>query len=812
MKIFTKAFLMRSIIFLAACHFQKVSGQSRIHGFVVDNNNKPVPMANVFLLQANDSSLRKGVVTTLSGTYSFHNIPEGNYIISGTYVGFQKTYTAAFVIGINDNDKDAGTIQLSPEDKKLDDVTVIAKKPLLEQTTDRLIINVENSITSAGSTALEILERSPGIVVDLQNGIISLNGKNNVVVMINGKVSHMPISAAIQMLAGMSSGNIEKIELITTPPANLDAEGDAGYINIVLKENNNYGTNGSYSATLGYGKGWVAEASINFNHRKGRVNMYGDFSYSRIKKPLPIISYNKISDMGDIRETFVNNNRVDTQRNVMGRLGLDYDISKHTVMGILISGYDNRYTQAELSTNLIKKNGELDTTIRLANSEINHWNNFSGNLNMQHNFGDEEKLFVNMDYFYYYNNQPANYFSSYFDNTGDFVYKQNARGGKRTNIHFWVGAIDYVKQLCKKISVEAGVKETTSAFTNDVTLEKWEQNAWAIEKSLSANYILNENYSAAYISFKVTANKNTEAKLGLRYEYTNSNLGTTEIKNMVDNHYGDFFPSLSVSHKLNENHSVNISYSSRITRPTINNLAPFTYFINANTELTGNPALQPAISNTLMATYTFKKYLFSLSFSKSDNYIAFQPHSDSVTNKIVISPQNLINLKTIFTSLAVPVKINTWWSMQYNLSGVWQQVNALYDRAPVRLEQINYNLNMSQSFKLPDNYSIELTGFYQSPLLVGIAVRQAYGTLVLGIKKKMNDNKGSFFFVVNDIFNTVIFAPSVNLPEQNLITRTHIAFSQRTFKLTYSRTFGKDKLKGKRNRLTGAEDEKERVQ
>src|SRR5690606_24141719 len=104
-------------------------------------------------------------------------------------------------------------------------------------------------------------------------------------VMINGKLNYMPVSAVLQMLDGMSAGNIDRIELITTPPANFDAEGNAGYINIILKENNNLGTNGSFSATLGYGKGWVTQASLNFNYRTTKLNIYGDFSYSRERKP-----------------------------------------------------------------------------------------------------------------------------------------------------------------------------------------------------------------------------------------------------------------------------------------------------------------------------------------------------------------------------------------------------------------------------------------------------------------------------------------------------------------------------------------------
>lgn len=800
-------------ILVIACMFQTAHAQSKIHGLVVDINGKPVPQANVLLLYAKDSALAKGMVTSASGSYSFNNIPAGKYFITSTFVGFKQIFTPAFTINHNLNSADKGTLTLIKEDKQLDKVTVITKKPLLEQKIDRLIINVANSITSAGNTALEVLERSPGVVVDHQNNTISMNGKNGVVVMINGKINHMTIAAAVQMLSGMSSGNVEKIELITTPPASLDAEGNAGYINIVLKENNNYGTNGSYAATLGYGKGPVYEASIDVNHRKGKINIYGNLSYSRMKKPLPGTAYSRVSNQGNIIETFSNNNRVDTTRNYNGRLGMDYQVNNHTVIGVLFNGYDNRYSQAELNKSVKIKNNNPDTSTKFSNSEINHWKNFSGNINLQHNFKENENLALNLDYIHYTNNQPVQYFSSYYNGKGDFLYNQRTRTGKITPITFWVEAADYTRKIGKKVSMEAGLKKTNSAFTNDISFDRLQQNTWNKDIALSANYKLDENYAAAYSSFNIAFDKNNEAKIGLRYEYTNSNLGTAETKNIVDRHYGNLFPSLFISHKINDNNSLNFSYSMRITRPTFNDLAPFTYYRDANTLLTGNPALQASISNTVKTDYTFKRYLFSISFSIEDHAITgFQPRSDSVTNKLILTPENLDNQKIASAIVSIPVTINKWWSMQYNITGIWQQVNARYKDAPIRIEQFNYNISANQSFRLPKDFSIELAGFYQSTSLNGIFINKQYGSLDVGIKKKLADKKGAFTFSASNILNTLIFSGYTDLPKQNLLNNVRLQFSQPMCKLTYSRSFGKDKLKEKRNRSTGAEEEKRRVQ
>jgi Outer membrane protein beta-barrel family/Carboxypeptidase regulatory-like domain len=802
-----------ALIFLFFVFAQYSIAQTNIHGIVTDSAGKPLAGANVLLLKAADSSLVKGMFTNETGSYLFRSITNGKYLIASTHTGFHQTFSSTLEVAGNTEKTEMASLVLRAETHQLAEVTVTAKKPLLEQKIDRLIINVANSITSAGNTALEVLERSPGVIVDHQNNLISMNGKNGVVVMINGKISRMPVSAIVQLLSGMSAGNIEKIELITTPPANFDAEGNAGYINIILKENNNYGTNGSFSITVGYTKGIISQNSININHRKEKINLFGDLSYSLFNRPLLAAAGARFLNQSTVTETFMTANRRETVGNINGRAGVDIQLSNHTILGVLLSGYDNHYAQHENNQNLKYKNGQLDTVMKLNNNEINHWSNYSANINLQHTCNKEDKVSVNLDYIWYSNNQPVNYSTDFYNGASNFLYNQQYRSGKITPIHFWVGAVDFNNQLSKNISMEAGLKETISNFDNDISFERLKPGGYEKDSALSANYKLKESYSAAYTSFNITISKKTSAKLGLRYEYTNSNLGTLVTKNIVDRHYGSLFPSFFLSHQLNEKNAVNFSYSRRITRPTFNDLAPFTYYVDANTLLTGNPALQPSFSNTVKFDYIFSKYYFSVSYSKEDNAIArFQPSTDSVTSKLILSATNLINQKTIVVAISVPITVTKWWSMQYNFTGLWQQVNAIYQKAPVRLEQSNFQMNGNMNFTLPKAYSIELSGFYQSKSLSGIFVVKPLGSLDFGIKKKMPDKKGAFVFSVSNIFNTIKFRAYSDIPEKNLNSNIDIQFTQRMYKLTYTRSFGKDKLKQTRDRSTGAEDEKGRVQ
>ena len=798
------------LCFFSNALFISAFTQSRIYGTIIDSAGRPVINANVLLLNSKDSVLVKGILTSEGGLFSFENIKLGEYLITATHTGIRPIYTQPFQVSDKQENIDMGTIRLEESSIVIANVTVTTKKPLYEQKIDRLVINVAASITSAGSTALDVLERSPGIIVNRLNNSLSINGKGGVIVMINGKRNYMDISALIQMLANMPSNNIERIEIITTPPANFDAEGDAGIINIVLKSNNQFGTNGSFSLTAGYSKGEQNLLSLNINHRKVKTNLFGNYSFSRTRLKQIRTNYHAVTNGGKFMEDYSESNRHALVWQHNGQAGIDYDVSKKTIVGALFTVSYRHWAMEADNLSSVSADHNLDTTVRIVNHELHVTPNYGFNLNMQHTYKPDEKLTVNLDYLNYNDNNPNTYTNSYYNPNNSFLNDEQVESSKKTPLKFWIAAIDYSKKINKKVNMEAGLKAAVSRLSNDVQVATLLINSWITDSSLSGHHDLHESISAAYSSFNVAMNEKTSIKLGLRYEYTNSNLGSPAQKNIVDRHYGNLFPSFFFQHTINGNSTLNFSYSRRIWRPSFSALAPFVIFYDPKTFQTGNPALQPALTDAINAAYTFKNKILSLSYSYTAHSISLQPKIDEAKNRLVSYLINAKNSKFFYVNLSLPFKVIKWWNMQNNFSGNWVQSNTFY-KASIRSEAKGYYLQSTQTFTLPKDFFIELSGYYSSKSNWGIYHYNGSGSLDAGIQKKFTRKKSSLSFNVRNLLNTEQFKTYVDIPGQNLIHRARQVFSYTYYGLTFSRSFGNDKVKGKRERSTGAEEEKGRA-
>ncbi|QNA46233.1 outer membrane beta-barrel family protein [Lacibacter sediminis] len=806
-------FIRFSVCIIFTCLLtSQAKSQSKIQGRLQAQEQKLVDIsgASILLLKASDSVLVKGTVSNSSGKFSFDNIQKGKYLLHCSHTGYTEMY-----IDLSDlsKDTDLGVITLKPVAENLGTVVVTGKRPMFEQKIDRMLINVKNSATSAGGTVLDVLEKSPGVIVNRGTGAVSLNGKDGVMVMINGKLSYIPQEAILQMLNGINSSNVERIEIITVPPAKYDAGGNAGYINIVLLSNPDEGFNGSYTLSMGVYKGNFPTASVNFNYRKKQVNFYGGYTFSKDEQLQRFENFRKITSANSTKESKMISERDPFQRNHNARLGVDYNIGKKTILGALVSGYDNKWSMTAKNTAVYSTNSSVDTSVVIDNSEINNWKNLMGNINLQHNVKAGVEFTINADYLYYYNRNPTDYFNQYYNGSGSFLGDEKTTSGKTTIIKLFVAQFDYSKKFNESIAIQWGVKGVSSRFTNDVLVAKLVQNTWEPDGRFTANYFLKESIGAAYVSMDKRINAKTEMKAGLRYEYTESNLGSETKPNIVDRKYGNLFPTFYINHRMNENNSINFSYNRRINRPTFNQLAPFLIFFDPKTFISGSPAVQPSFTDAVKVDYTLKKVLFSVSYSYEKNSIArFLAETNPVDNSQIITAQNLNYMNLFFVSVSFPLKITKWWNSQLNVSGNRSEIAAIINKQKAGFSQVFVNISGSQQFTLPKQFSVELSGFFQSKSFVfGADVVKPYGLMNIALQKKWKDNSQSLVLGVDNVFNSFRFRTSLAVPGQNIESRGDYLFTQRWYKISWTQRFGNKVLKDKRSRNTASDEERKRV-
>lgn len=792
------------IIYMFLIHF--TYSQIKISGTIEDNNGAPLPFANVLLLQPNDSSLIQGAVSDIKGAFSIMNVKSGNYLVNTSMIGYKKDF---YTVTVNDENINISNIQLYEDTKQLNEVLITAQKPLYEKQVDRMVINVQSSTTSSGKTALEVLGKSPGVAVNRQNNSIAMNGKTGVLVIINGKMNRLPIDAVVQMLDGMSSANIEKIELITTPPAKYDAEGDAGIINIVMIENADNGTNGNLSLTSGYNKGEILGANFNLNHRNKKYNLFFDYSIHNDKNEHLWINKRIIRGEKFDRTISSTSHRSPTTTVQNFRTGFEYDITSKTNVKILVTGYRRNWDMDAETEDVNNITADSIITTEMILHENNIWQSLNGSAGVSHQINERQHISFDFDYLYYENNNPSQY-----DNTTIINQEQTEEiidVTKDTPISFMIAKLDYSNQMNEKFSFEVGAKSTFSHFKNNVMVQSFTQNQWSVNGLLSNESILEEKIMAGYISWNWDPLNNMKFNGGLRYEYTDSYLSSLEEKGLIDRKFGNFFPSLFISRKFNKESNIHIAYAKRISRPTYNDMAPFVFFVGPNTFVAGNPTLKPAITDAIDLSYQLKQWWVSLKYSNTKNNIGIlQPEIDTTTNEQILRSRNLKYLNSWSFSTNLPLNITSWWELQSDISIYYQTFETNYLENNFKKDILSVNLNATSTITLPKEFSIEISGNYQSNSLWGIWQFEPMGQLNIGVRKKLTNDKGTLALSLSDVLYTSIWRLKTENPAAKVSTETKYDFSMRSINLTYTRSFGNKKLKSV-NINSGSADERKRV-
>ena len=783
--------------------------QLQLKGQIKTENGLALPFASVLLLNSSDSSLVRGQVSNDDGFFSIEMKEAGDYFISVSAVGYFTESTKVFHLNKNNSPLTIGSIIARENVEQLGEVVVTGEKPMFEQKIDRTVINVQSNISRAGGTALDVLQRSPGVTVDKMNSALSLSGKQGVRIMINGKISLIPMSAIVQMLDGMNAENIDRIELITTPPSKYEAEGDAGMINIVMKKTEDKGTNGSLSLFTGYGRDSKYGGTLNMNSRSKNINVYGDLSWRNDNSVQYFDTRWAIPINNEIHETTSNNDRDAYTGIFSGNIGLDLNAGKKTTIGVLFSVFDRRWDMDALADINRTINQNPSTSLMMNTIEENDWLQLLGNINLRHEFNEDFSMTVDLDKINYNSSNPTDYFQDFYDTQGNPTTQEQLRSRKETGIDIFTSSIDFTAKISNSVTMDFGARGSFTALDNDIVVETLENEGWNTDSGLTVFAEMDEDIVAGYTSATIKASDKLDLQLGLRYEHTLTNIDTETEKNVVDRNFGKWFPSIFFNYKINQDNSWVASYSRRIARPSFFQLAPFVIFNDPNNFFSGNISLLPSFTDAVKLEYRHKAILFSLQYSHDENAITlFQPEINA-DNQQVSTAQNLSYQDNFSAVLSFPIQLTKWWEMQLNGIGSINKIRADFTENPITLTIERFSFNGVQKFKISKTITAEISGFYQSRNLFGIMETQPFGALDFGIEKKFNNSNLRVSY--SDMLNTNIMRWAADIPSENLNTSAKIDFETRILNVTWSLNFGNNKLKGRRSDKTSSKEEQDRL-
>ncbi|WP_026994474.1 outer membrane beta-barrel protein [Flectobacillus major] len=822
-----KTFIYTILIIFSLAN-NKAQAQGRITGQITDDKSKIVEFATITLLQAKDSSLVKGALADVNGTFEFEKIKYGTYVISISQLGYKKLYTPSFILSSENQHIKLNKLVLAEESKELAEVQVTAKKPFIEQQIDKTVVNVENSIVSAGSTAIEVLEKSPGVTVD-KDGNISLKGKQNVMVMLDGKPTYMSASDLANMLRNMQATQLDKIEIMTNPPAKYDAAGNAGVINIRLKKNQNIGLNGSANIGAGYGfyKSLPKESGgLNLNYRNEKINVFGNFS-ANDRQSFQIQTINrKFFENGKVISGFdqVSNNE---RRNnsFTYKVGADYFLDKKNTIGFLFNGMNGNWNEDTNNEMLIKNAAaQLDTTSNTLGTIRNGWGNYSTNLNFKHIIDSTgREITADLDYARYDADNSMKYRTSKFDNQHILRATRNEDGKSEAKINIYSFKVDLVYPINKTSKFEAGLKSSYVTSNNDMRFDFLigDLNTPVLDPTRTRDFIYKENINAGYVNYSKEFKK-VSMQLGLRIENTNGQ-GTLLGKELLNRHYTNLFPSIFFRQKLSKDHQLGYSFSRRIDRPSYEDLNPFLFFLDPYTYSKGNELLQPQYTNALEVSHTFKDAITTtVNFSRTNGVmtdILEQNNALKTTNQTKI---NIGYVENIGIAFSVPVPITKWWfsNTYFNLYNnhyvgdipktiIASDGTASTIYQPLDARATSFQANMTHQFTLPRKFTLELSGWYMSPFVEGQLSGRPMGAVSFGIQKKLMNDKATVKLNVNDVFWSNRFNGSFifNDIDVQILNK----WESRVLRLNFSYRFGNSKVAAARQRKTGLEDEKGRV-
>ena len=799
-----KKLILATILFC----FNAVSAQEQsLTGAIKLKKDSDLANISVMLFQSEKDILQKTAITNKEGIFSFSNIPDGNYYLLINAFGYEEYKSERFLK--NSTSLTITAIVLKEKTNELSEVVVQTKKPIVQVLADKTVFNVQNTLNATGITGFELLRKAPGIIIDNNDNII-VEGKTGVLIYIDGKQSYLTGNELINFLKTLQSNDIDSIEIITQPSSKYDAAGNAGILNIKLKKNKKFGTNGSASSGVNIGKYETSINSLSLNSRDKKSNIYGNYS-NRFGNTYDFINIyreqsNTIFDSKSDTKNTTNANNV--------KLGYDYYANSKNTFGLIVSGnFNNSFNHSDTRTPIRPINSPINDSILVAKN-IGQDKSYNLYSNLNYKYEDSTGVNLNMDIDYgKYHSDKENYQpNTYFENDETTVLNEN-NSFQNTPVTIDIATFktDYERNFWKgKLSL--GGK--TSFVKTDNTLDFFGVvgNVQTLNLNRSNQFIYKENVNAGYLNYNRTYKK-FNFQIGIRVENTASDgelIALIPTNNeQVKRNYTDWFPSGGITYNRNDKNTFALIYSRRIERPNYQSLNPFEYQIDELSFSRGNPFLKPQYADNFKLSHTYNYTLnTSISFTRVTDYFA-QVIEASGPSKSFLTSRNVANEEVINFGVSYPFEVKKWWNVFLSINAFQSKYIATND-AFLSIKQQTLSLYGQNNFNLPKGIMMEISGWYSSPSIWGGTFRtKSIGSLDIAFQKQFLNKKLTARLAFSDILYT---SPWDGETQYDLVKITGDGGNdsrQVRFNLSYN--FGSDSVKQSRERETGLEAEKNRI-
>jgi iron complex outermembrane recepter protein len=789
MKLF-RTFLIVMILGCQSMYAQEQKG--KIFGKALTKDKKSVEIATVILKKGEDGSIKKMTLTDSNGDFEFENIDYGKYSITITSVEFQPFASEEFTL--DQEMKKLDTFEVLESSTILKEVVVKSERQLIEHTIDKTIVNVESSISAAGGSAMEVLEKSPGITIG-RDGSISLRGKQGVTVYIDGRPSFLSGGDLANLLRGMPASQLSQIEIMTNPSAKYDAAGN-GVINLRTKKSNIRGFNGSFVTAFIQGRYASTTQNLSLNYRSGNVVVFSNLSYADrngfeefgIVRNLKNQETNALETIYDQNTYFKNNSK-----NLTAKLGLDYNITQKTTIGFLFSGFHNPST-AEVTNTTLLKNAEnvVKTTVNAPANNDGKWQNTVLNLNLRHQFDSTgRELLFDAGYVWYGANLSQKFNNTFLKSDGSEakpreIFSQDLP----RDIAIYNFKADYTHPFSDKAKLEAGIKFSQVATDNNAQFFNFRDNTLLKNDSLSNHFIYNEQIKAAYLNYNLKLKK-FEIQLGLRAEQTKIKGEQKSDNQVFERDYANLFPTAYFTYTFNPIHKIGLNYGRRIERPDYRDLNPFRSYYDRYTYDEGNPYLRPQFSHNFELSHYFVggALTTTLSYNTTNDIIQEMIFQNTALNETFKRPENLNSRQILGISVGGEMPVSKVWSTTFGIEFTDTRFEGIVNAQPFTLGLASVSGQLVNQFKFDKGWKVEIAAWYASKSIYSTFIQSPFSMVSAGVSKTFWEGNGTLRLSSNDIFNINQFTGTSQY--QNIDVYVRNKAQTQTLKLTFTYRFKK---------------------